>query len=134
MKRISLADSAAGDGELDGEIVATCEEFYSTALLRVPTHPMARYQTREYTQMVLLGVVLIASVLPIASAIRTARKPADWAQMSDKEWEEVAAQWDEEDDLEERKEEGQFEYERMMQQKKRGVPVGVSDVALCVLE
>lgn len=60
------------------------------------------------------------------SWIESARRPADWARMTDDEWNKIEEQWAETDAEEERKIEGQYEYERMMQKKKQGVPQGVS--------
>lgn len=66
-------------------------------------------------------VVLATLPRPVSCA----RKPSDWARMTDEEWEAVAAQWEEDDDPEERKPEGQYEYERMMRAKEEGIPQGV---------
>jgi hypothetical protein len=72
--------------------------------------------------------VVVAALLVLAVAVggvHAARKPSEWARMSDKAWEAAAAEWDEDDDPEERMSEDQFEYARMMRAKDQGLPAGV---------
>ena len=71
---------------------------------------------------------VVLSTFPHSAS--SARKPSEWARMTDEEWEAVAAQWEEDDDPEERKPEGQYEYERMMRAKEEGIPQGVSQHAV----
>jgi len=70
-------------------------------------------------------VLLFGVILLHCPSSEAARKPSEWATMTDEQWEEIGAQWDEDDDPEERKIEDQFEYERVMRAKEQGVPVGI---------
>jgi hypothetical protein len=70
-------------------------------------------------------LALALAALTLASTTLAARRPSEWARMTDEEWQAIAGQWDESDDPEERKVEDQYEYERMMRARERGVPPGV---------
>ena len=82
-------------------------------------------KTRPSSWFSFFALVVIVVLQSTPQTIAAGRRPKDWAKMSDAEWDEIAAQWDADEDPEDLKTEDQLEYERMMRAKDAGVPTGV---------